>query len=120
MNKHQIYGKNSELIAKEYLEAKNYHLIEINWRTKFGEIDLIMRDGETIVFVEVKARRSSSYGFALEALTVKKQRQLIKLAQLYIQSNDLWNHDYRIDYISIQEENHQLEIEHLFSAIEIF
>lgn len=120
MKEYQIYGKNSEIIAKEYLEAKNYCLLEENWRTKFGEIDLIMNDKETIVFIEVKARRSIRYGLAVEALTTKKQRQLIKLAELYIQSNRLWDYDYRIDYVSIQDKNQQIKIEHLISAVEIF
>ncbi len=119
MNNQQIYGKKSELLAKEYLEAKNYQFIEQNWRTKFGEIDLIMRDGETIVFVEVKARRGSSFGLAVEALTRDKQRKLVGLTQLYIQRNRLWNYDYRIDFISIQSEKNNISIEHVINAIEL-
>ena len=78
-------GKKSEDRAADYLAARGYELVERNFTSRYGEIVLICRDGDTLVFVEVKMRRPSSYGTAEEAVSRAKQRRLINAAEDYLQ-----------------------------------
>ncbi|MBA2652933.1 MAG: YraN family protein [Tatlockia sp.] len=75
--------------ARAYLVSQGLQWIESNYRCRFGEIDLIMRDKNYLVFVEVRARVSSSYGGALASVTYFKQRKLIKTATSYLLSKNL-------------------------------
>jgi len=68
LNRFQKFGNESELAAAEFLESQGYTIIEKNYRNAIGEIDLIAKDGETLVFAEVKARSSARYGNPKEAL----------------------------------------------------
>ena len=78
-------GRRSEDRAAEFLLARGYELVERNFTSRYGEIDLVCRDGDTLVFVEVKMRRPSSYGTAEEAVSPAKQRRLINAAEDYLQ-----------------------------------
>ena len=120
MNGKQIFGRAAEQKAIEHLERLGYRLIEQNWRTKFGEIDLIMEDGSALVFVEVKARRSNTFGSAVEALTGAKQHKLVKLAQIYITMHRRWHSEFRIDFVSIQVESGVYQIEHYKNIVGAF
>ncbi|MDP9485252.1 MAG: YraN family protein, partial [Actinomycetota bacterium] len=75
-------GEWGERLALRYLVERGYELIERNYRTRHGEIDLVMRQGTTLVFVEVKLRRGTGFGGPLEAVTTRKQDTLRSLAQL--------------------------------------
>mgnify|MGYP003482372930 CR=1 FL=1 len=75
------YGEN---IAKNYLISKNYELLELNYRNRYGEIDIICFDKDVIVFVEVKSRFDTSFGNPLEAINLKKQKKIVNLSLLYI------------------------------------
>jgi putative endonuclease len=77
-------GKAGEEAALEYLRQQGYRILERNYRCRFGEIDLIARDGGTLAFIEVKTRRSKRFGPAVASVTVEKQRHLIKAAQIYL------------------------------------
>ena len=77
-------GAEAENLAFEYLLDQGLKAIERNYRCRQGEIDLIMRDGETIVFVEVRMRASSSFGGAHESIDARKQRKILKAARHYI------------------------------------
>jgi putative endonuclease len=77
-----IEGENK---ACQYLETQGYVVQERNFRTRTGEIDLIMLDGDTLVFVEVKARTSLRYGYGSEAITTTKQRIIRQVALEYLQ-----------------------------------
>lgn len=77
-------GLTAETSARDFLVKKGLKWIESNYRCKLGEIDLIMRDKDTLVFVEVKFRSSGAYGGALESITVSKQRKILKTASLYL------------------------------------
>ena len=70
--------------ARSYLTRQGLGLLETNFRSRFGEIDLIMQEGETICFVEVKYRESSDYGGAASTITRSKQRKLVKTALFYL------------------------------------
>lgn len=77
-------GKAGEESAVQYLCQQGYQILERNYRCRFGEIDLIARDGRTLVFIEVKTRRSQTFGPAAAAVTLEKQRHLVKASQVYL------------------------------------
>jgi putative endonuclease len=81
----QSIGAAGEAQALTYLKQKGLFLVERNFRSKNGEIDLIMRDGETLVFVEVRARADGRHGGAAASVTHVKQKRLIRTAQRYLQ-----------------------------------
>ena len=76
-----VVGKAGEEAAVQFLRQHGYRILERNYRCRFGEIDLIARDGPMLAFVEVKTRRSQKYGPPAAAVTFQKQRHLIKASQ---------------------------------------
>lgn len=99
-------GKSGEALIAEYLSKKGYLIIDRNWRTKGGEIDLIAStpDG-LILFVEVKTRSSDSFGHPLEAINLDKQSRLMRLALAWLLANKKWNNPYRIDCAAVIMKN---------------
>ena len=96
-------GAVGELIAKQYLLAQGLRWITSNYYCLFGEIDLIMRDGEYLVFVEVKQRRSMAFGGALASVTWQKQKKIIKTAQYYqLTQKQSQNLPCRFDLLTLQ------------------
>ena len=81
----QIIGKSKEKLACRYLEKKGFKLIEKNYYCRRGEIDLIMRDQDSLVFVEVRYRNNDRFGSALESINIHKQKRLIFTAEQYLQ-----------------------------------
>jgi putative endonuclease len=77
-------GKVAEDAAAAYLARQGLRLVARNWRCKGGEIDLIMQDGQTLVFVEVRARSNPNFGGAAASITAAKQARLVHAAQLYL------------------------------------
>lgn len=77
----------AEALAAEYLQQKGLKLLSRNYRCRFGEIDLIMQDGATLVFVEVRMRSNRHFGSAAESITQTKQRKLMITAQHYLQQH---------------------------------
>lgn len=75
----------AETLAAGFLERQGMVIITRNWRRRCGEIDLIARDGATLVFVEVRLRRSQAFGGAAASVTSAKQRRIVAAAQLYLQ-----------------------------------
>ncbi len=94
-------GQLAEQIACDYLQQHGLVLLEQNYHCRRGEIDLIMRDDETLVFVEVRARRSDRFGSALESITVDKQSRIIATAQHYLQQNRL-QQNCRFDVVTLR------------------
>ena len=94
-------GKLGEEIASRYIISKGGKIIERNYRTKIGEIDLIVKANNQLVFVEVKSRNSLNYGYPCEAVNYKKQRKIINVAKYYILNNSLENIPIRFDVIEI-------------------
>lgn len=104
MNNRAI-GADWERRAAEYLTEHGMRIVEKNYRNKNGEIDLIGRHGEYLVFVEVKYRRSSEKGFAVEAVDLRKQRRICRVADYYRYSRGLGdNCNVRYDVVAIQGE----------------
>ena len=95
-------GQWGEKVAALHLEAQGLLILERNWRCRGGEIDLVARDGETVVFVEVKTRRGRDFGAPEEALTPHKTAKLMQLGQQYIADRELDNVDWRIDLVAVE------------------
>lgn len=96
-------GDSAERVAAMYLEQHGCTILARNVRTRAGEIDLIARDGEEIAFVEVKARRGTTYGAPEEAITPRKQIQLVNLAEAFMaQQTEFVDRPWRIDVVAIQ------------------
>jgi putative endonuclease len=87
LNRRRI-GERGEALALSYLAGKGYALVERNYRTRHGEIDLVVRDEETLVFVEVKLRRGTGFGDPLEAVTPPKQARIRRMAEQYLAERD--------------------------------
>jgi len=80
----RAFGEQQEKLAAAYLMKHGLTLVDLNYQCRVGEIDLIMRDGSQLVFVEVRYRRSSKFGSPAETVDPRKQRKLINSAQLYL------------------------------------
>jgi putative endonuclease len=98
----QAVGRTGEEIALKYLRRKKYTILETGFRLFRGEIDIIARDGKTLVFVEVKMRMSDAFGRPEEAVTPGKQEQIRKVAQGYLLKHRLGDVDCRFDVIAIR------------------
>lgn len=115
MAEHNDFGKLGEEIAANYLIGKGYEILERNWRNIHKEIDIIAKDGECLVIVEVKARQTDKYGNPDIAVTRKKQRMLIAAANAYLFRSNL-DIDTRFDVISIVFKDGEPVIEHIEDA----
>ncbi len=107
-------GELGELQALKYLSQKGYKLIDKNWHySKNAEIDLIMSDNETIVFIEVKSRKNLDYGHPFEAITQNKMNNIKTAVNAYLKenNNNLKFKNFRIDGVAII--NNPFSIEHL-------
>jgi putative endonuclease len=80
-------GDRFEGAARSYLEARGLRFVRANFLCRLGELDLVMRDGEVLVFVEVRYRRSSAYGGALGSITARKQQRIVRAAQVWLRAN---------------------------------
>lgn len=97
----RIKGDIGEERAIKFLLDKGYIILEKNFTTKIGEIDIIAKDNDIVVFIEVKSRLNSKYGNPYEAVNFKKQRKIINTAKLYSKYNNLYNTQFRFDIIEI-------------------
>jgi len=96
-------GALAERHAREYLVAEGLQWLSSNYRCRMGEIDLIMRDGEYLVFVEVRSRASNAFGGAVASITHSKKQKLIKAASLYLMVNNLYDKQaIRFDVLSME------------------
>ena len=113
-------AKIGESLAVEHLKARGCKVLARNYRAGRGEIDLIVKDGQFIVFVEVKTRRSLKFGVPQAAVTQQKQRQISKIALTYLQSKNLWDVPCRFDVIGIHlsYQYELLRLEHIESAFD--
>lgn len=98
----QTIGKLGEEEAVRILSEKNYGILCRNYQTPYGELDIVARDGEALVFIEVKTRIGNSYGSGLEAVTRRKQRHLTRAALLYLCRHRLREQACRFDVMSME------------------
>ena len=99
----QNLGKRGEETAVRTLERRGYAILARRYRTRHGEIDIVARDGDTTVFVEVKARATDEFGTAAEAVTPWKQRRLASMARDYLVRHALTACPCRFDVVAIDE-----------------
>lgn len=109
-------GAAGESEARAYLEEKEYQILETNFRTSFGEIDLIVLKEEILIFVEVKTRKSKAFGLPREAVNFKKQQKYYRLAQAYLQRHPQLQQQPRFDVIEVYYSKGQCRIEHIINA----
>lgn len=103
MNSRQESGQTAESLACKHLEENGLRLVTRNWRCKRGELDLIMLDGKTLVFVEVRFRKHLGWGGALESVDLRKRGKLILAAQQFLQTDPRWNKSQcRFDVVAIE------------------
>ena len=95
-------GKTGEDLACRELERRGYAIIARRYRCRSGELDIVARDGPTLVFVEVKARDSHAFGDPAEAVTWQKQQRIFRLASEYVMRHHLNDSPCRFDVVSIQ------------------
>ena len=102
----QTLGNAAEQQARDYLGEQGLRYVESNWRAQFfkqaGEIDLVMRDGDEWVFVEVRARKSQHFGGAAASVTHAKQQKLRRAAQAYLHAHHLHDAFCRFDVVAIE------------------
>ncbi|MBN2123556.1 MAG: YraN family protein [Deltaproteobacteria bacterium] len=108
----QDLGRLGEGLALERIQQMGYRCIVRNYRCALGEVDLIARDGDTLVFIEIKTRKGRSLGYAKEAVDHRKRRQLSKVALAYMKENDCCNAKSRFDVVavSLQEDKEEIEV----------
>jgi putative endonuclease len=118
-NRRQKFGERGETLAARYLKRSGYKIIEQNYRTKLGEIDIIARENKTIVFIEVKSRRSIRYGSPKWAVTPDKQRRISKVALYYLKTTEQSDIKARFDVVAITSNRDQPQIEIVKNAFEL-
>ena len=112
-----LWGENK---AVEFLKEKIITLLARNYHSRFGEIDIIARKQNTIIFVEVKTRKNTAFGFPAEFVDYQKQQKIMKTAQLYINDNFNAEFDYRFDIIEVfHYDDNKLNFNHLKGAFEL-
>lgn len=113
-------GDRGEELAASFLEKHGIRVVERNFRCKGGEVDIIARDGDTTVFIEVKTRRNLNYGVPQLAITPFKQRQISKAALTWLAKKRQHNTSARFDVIAILlESDVTYSIEHIRDAFEL-
>ncbi len=114
-------GQWGEQQAADYLNKKGFKVLRRNYRCRAGEIDIICRDKKYLIFAEVKTRRSTKYGLPQEAVGVRKQRQIVRAAQWYIQQHDLGKLQPRFDVLAVlwQSWNDAGQIDHIADAFSV-
>lgn len=109
-------GNKGETVAVHFLKKKGYQILERNFRLERGEIDIIAKDGDTLVFVEVKTGISGKFGEPEERVDQKKQMQVGKVAMEYLQSKNLENVDCRFDVVAVSRVAGNAHIRHIEDA----
>lgn len=113
----QQCGRDGEARAAEFLAARGFTILARNVRASAGEIDLVALDGETLVFCEIRTRRSRGQGGALESVTPAKQRQVVRVAEWFLARHPaLHARPMRFDVVAIDRHGDEMAIEHVPDA----
>jgi putative endonuclease len=114
MGDSQELGRDGEDAAAEYLTQRGLRVVVRNWRCRYGELDIIAREGAVLVFCEVKTRRGTGFGAPLEAITAAKLSRIRRLVALWLEENGGHRGPIRIDAVGVlRHEDGFLAIEHL-------
>ena len=112
-------GKQGEDLAAAHLTEAGYRIVERNYRCVFGEVDIVAEDGETLVFVEVKSRRSDAYGDPQLAVGHEKQRKISRIAMNYLSERGLEGRPARFDIVAVKLRPSNNAIELIRNAFEL-
>jgi putative endonuclease len=118
---HLETGRLAEAIAAAWLQDRGMSVVERNWRRPQAEIDLVMRDGSTCVFVEVRSRTGDEHGDPLESVNARKRAHLVRGARLYIQEAQPADRYFRFDVVGVVFPGDQTapRIEHIEDAFRV-
>lgn len=118
-NRRKRLGARGESIATERISERGWPIVATNWRCRLGEIDIVARDGPTLVIVEVRTRRTLRFGRPEESITRVKQARLVRLGERYIQAVR-WPGPWRIDVVAIDldDDDQVARYSHIESAVE--
>ncbi len=94
-------GARGETLAANYLVQKGYIILERNYKNHIGEIDIVAKIDDVLVFVEVKTRRGLKYGYAFESVNLQKRKKIVNTSQLYIMYHQCFDIQYRYDIIEV-------------------
>lgn len=110
----QSVGNYGEHLACQYLKRQGYKILERNYRIRGGEIDIVAKEGDALVFIEVKTRWSHDFGLPVESMTSWKIRHLLKTARFYVQKIGWGDREYRLDFVGVDfaesKENPKIEL----------
>lgn len=115
MNTNLSKGKYGETLANKYIISKDYKILELNYTTKLGEIDIIALDKNILVCIEVKTRSNRNFGYAYEAVDYRKQKKIIAVSNIYIKHKRIRDIQIRYDIIEVYLEKN-IEINHIENA----
>jgi putative endonuclease len=120
VNSRQRFGSNAEVYAVSHLERQGYRLLERNYRCRAGEVDAVLMDRDTIVFLEVRARRGDSYGTPEESITAKKAQHLAATAETFLEANGCTDANWRVDLVALEasQDGKLTRLRHHTNAIE--
>ncbi len=119
-NTREDLGRRGEREAERFLKKRGYRIIERNYRTRHGEIDLVALYGDTLVFVEVKTRLSQEFGLPQDSVRGKKRTHIVKVAGHFIAENPQFrDHNVRFDVVGITMEGRTPRIEHIAHAFDV-
>ena len=112
-------GQKGENLAVAYLQNLGYKVLERNYRCKLGEVDIIARDNDTLVFIEVRTRSSLDFGLPQESINRRKRHQISKVALEYMIRRKLKNIPARFDVVAISLEPGKEKVDHIKDAFEL-
>ncbi len=110
-------GRRGEDIAAAYLLQNGYTIVTRNWRCEYGELDIVARQSDVLVFVEVRTRRGDRFGTPEESITPAKQARLVDLAQAYLQQSGDPPPRWRIDVVAVQLGAGAAQVNHIENAV---
>jgi putative endonuclease len=112
-------GNLGEDAAARYLESRGMRVLDRNWRYRQWELDLVCRDGDTLVFVEVKTRGRGALGTPADGLDRTKQARLAKAAARYLSAKGLWDEPCRFDLAAVTDAGTSMDVEHIENAFDL-
>ncbi len=116
MSKVKQFGQMGEALAVKYLKSKGYKILGTNYRCVIGELDIVAKDKNAIVFIEVKTRLSNELVEPFESVGVRKQAKLKDLAEFYLQEKEYSDCETRFDVLSVTTQGKEIKIEHIKDA----
>jgi putative endonuclease len=114
----QLLGADAEEATARHLEAKGYRIRDRNFHSRYGELDLVAEDGDTVCFVEVRMRSSAAWGDPSQTVSYAKQRKVVKAALHYLHVHGLEGRMVRFDVVSVLGQGEKAQLEHIPDAFD--